>query len=133
MVRKRPAQGEEARLTIGRGQPENQAPVADFHVTFDGRSLSLDARASHDPDGTIDTYRWFVDDGTHEQVLTGRTASVEVPVGHPLSASLEVLDNRGPSDVCHQAACGSRREAGICRQPGEGQQQRRDLVGNPVR
>ena len=90
--------GEDVWLTMGQQELPNQAPVARPSVTYDGQTLRLDGSASSDPDGSIAHYRWYVDDGTSETVLDGRTGQTAVAAGRPVAVTLQVTDDRGDSD-----------------------------------
>ena len=67
----------------GGNPPQNQAPIAVMSVTpSDGKApleVVLDASASNDPDGTIQSYSWSLDDGSSD--VSGET------VTHTIKAS----------------------------------------------
>ena len=76
----------------------NVAPIADAGVDItvqEGVDVTLDAGASTDVDGTIQSYRWTLDEvevGTSvSQVLAGLATGVHV-------VNLEVTDNEGATD-----------------------------------
>ena len=77
----------------------NVAPIADAGVDItvqEGVDVTLDAGASTDVDGTIQSYRWTLDEvevGTSvSQVLAGLATGVHV-------VNLEVTDNEGATDA----------------------------------
>lgn len=70
----------------------NALPVADLQATQSGLSVELDASGSHDPDGTIVSYRWnFGDGGTAE----GSTAAHVFGRDGAYTVILDVVDDRG--------------------------------------
>ena len=71
---------------------ENVAPTASFTASIDGRTLSVDASASEDPDGTITAYAWEFGDG---QSGTGKTATHEYAAPGNYTVTLTVTDNGG--------------------------------------
>jgi PKD repeat protein/acetyltransferase-like isoleucine patch superfamily enzyme len=79
----------------------NRPPVA--NATRSGRqanvskAITLDATASVDPDGTIASYEWDVDDdGTYEK--TGATITQTYETSGTKAVSLRVTDDQGSSD-----------------------------------
>jgi len=72
--------------------PVNQSPVAAFTPTATGLTVSVDATASSDPDGTIAGYDWNFGDGA---TGTGATAVHPYAAGGTYSVSLTVTDNAG--------------------------------------
>ena len=80
---------------------QNAAPTASFTASPDpaptGTSLTFDASASKDPDGTIAKYEWDLDgNGTYE-TSTGTTASATTSYATPgaRTVGLRVTDNGG--------------------------------------
>jgi PKD repeat protein len=70
----------------------NQLPTAAFTPTAAGLKVSVDAAASTDPDGTIQSYAWtFGDGGT----ATGVTATRTYAAAGTYSVKLTVTDDRG--------------------------------------
>lgn len=70
----------------------NQLPTAAFTPTTAGLKVSVDATASTDPDGTIQSYAWtFGDGGT----ATGATASRTYAAAGTYPIKLTVTDDRG--------------------------------------
>jgi len=74
------------------GGGANQPPTASFTVGADGLAVSVDGRASSDPDGTIAAYAWtFGDGGT----ATGATAGHSYAAAGTYTITLKVTDNAG--------------------------------------
>lgn len=69
----------------------NAAPVAQFTASADGRTVSVDASASADPDGTIASYAWDFGGATG----SGATASHTYPSDGSRTITLTVTDDRG--------------------------------------
>ena len=90
--------GEDVWLTMAEEELPNQAPVPAFSVTYDGSTLRLDGSASSDPDGSVERYRWYVDNGTREQVVEGRQAQLSLAPGSAVAVTLQVTDDRGDSE-----------------------------------
>jgi sugar lactone lactonase YvrE len=79
----------------------NEAPVADAGGPYDvneGTTALLDASASSDPDGSIVTYAWDLDnDGSYETIgnpMGFDASSLDGPMG-PFFIGLQVTDNLG--------------------------------------
>ncbi|RMB58146.1 PKD domain-containing protein [Tessaracoccus antarcticus] len=68
----------------------NQAPIASFTSAVNGLSVSLNAAASNDPDGTITTYQWDLGDGSSAAGVT-TTHTYTSPGSY--SVILTVTDN----------------------------------------
>ncbi|MCB0911275.1 MAG: PKD domain-containing protein, partial [Propionibacteriaceae bacterium] len=77
----------------------NQLPTAAFTPTIQYLDLSVDAGASADPDGTIDTYEWDFGDGN---TGTGATTTHSYGVAGTYTVSLTVTDDRGGQDTTSQ-------------------------------
>ena len=70
-------------------ETDNWPPVPSFTVTTDGLTVSVDASASEDPDGTIVDYIWDWGDGTSD---SGETAThTYVPPEGDLGSSTSAL------------------------------------------
>ncbi len=85
--------------------PTNQPPVAAFSYTpaapSVGQSITLNAAASYDPDGTITAYRWDLDgDGVDD--TTGQIISVRYYNPGVHLVRLTVVDNQGLSSSTTQ-------------------------------
>ena len=103
-------------LTVGR---QNQAPNAQFSVSPQqpevGQTVTLDARASSDPDGQIQQYDWDIDND-------GRTDAsgpvVQTSFNQPglFQVRLTVTDDRGATDsVTRSISVQQRNQAPIAR------------------
>jgi hypothetical protein len=89
--------GEEALIQVYQGKPRNQHPVGAIELRREGGNLVLDGSASHDPDGTIVSYDWYVSTATTDDVYQGRTVSIPATVD-PQTVTLVVTDNGGLTD-----------------------------------
>lgn len=79
--------------TVGRGgTPQNALPTAAFDAIVDHLSVTTDASASADPDGTIASYAWSWGDGT---TGTGLTAAHVYAAAGTYSVGLTVTDSAG--------------------------------------
>lgn len=82
------------------GEVQNEPPTASFEYSpadpVAGEQVQMSASGSYDPDGSIETYEWDVDnDGTPE--ATGETTTKEFTAGsHDIR--LTVTDNNGATD-----------------------------------
>lgn len=74
------------------GQDTNQPPVASFTAGANGLSVTVDASASHDPDGTISSYQWDFGDGLG---AIGATSSHTYANAGSYVIHLTVTDDRG--------------------------------------
>jgi large repetitive protein len=70
----------------------NQAPTAAFSTSTDGLTVSVDAAASADADGTIASYAWSYEGGGSD---TGKTASHTFASGGTYDVTLVVTDDEG--------------------------------------
>ena len=75
-----------------------EPPVADAngpYIVIEGTAINLDASASHDPDGTIVSYNWDLDnDGSYDDA-TGESVSHSWDDNGVYTIGLEVTDNYG--------------------------------------
>ncbi|WP_406832167.1 PKD domain-containing protein [Pedococcus sp. KACC 23699] len=79
-------------FTKGGGQLPNVLPTAAFDSSMAARTVSVDASASTDSDGSIASYAWDFGDGA---TGTGKLASHRYTAGGTYSVKLVVTDNRG--------------------------------------
>ena len=79
-------------ITVG----PNQGPVAGFAAGADGRSVTFDASASADPDGSVATYAWDFGDGATQTTTKPRTTHRYLGPG-TFRATLTVTDDEGCS------------------------------------
>lgn len=84
----------EAELTSNAATGGPADPVADFSASAQGMQVSVDAGASHDPDGTIVSYAWEFGDGA---VGTGRQTTHTYTQPGDRTITLQVTDNSGRS------------------------------------
>ncbi|PZR54413.1 hypothetical protein DNL40_04900 [Xylanimonas oleitrophica] len=77
----------------------NVAPVAAFVPAVTGLRVDVDATASHDPDGTIESYEWDLGDGT---TATGATASRTYAAAGTYTVTLTVTDDDGATATARQ-------------------------------
>lgn len=86
-------------LLGGCGLLGNKAPVAEFVFQLDRDSvpatLSLDATASTDADGTVDAYHWDIEGS----VRTGATTTVVLSAAGDYLVTLTVTDDKGDTDT----------------------------------
>ncbi len=73
-------------------EPPNELPTARFSVGATALRVDLDASASDDPDGTIQSYDWNFGDGA---TGTGRQATHTYQSAGTYGVTLTVTDNRG--------------------------------------
>ena len=71
----------------------NQLPNASFTASATGRTVSVNASESSDPDGSIVSYGWNWGDGSPEG--SGATASHIYPADGTYTVTVTVTDNRG--------------------------------------
>ncbi|OAD21566.1 PKD domain protein [Candidatus Thiomargarita nelsonii] len=85
------------------GPPPNQPPVARFTaVPIQGQTpleVTLDARGSYDPDGTIVNYVWII----NQQFLSGQIASTIFMAEGEYPITLIVTDNAGATASSEQS------------------------------
>lgn len=84
-------EGEQVTLRAGTTLVANQPPVASFTHTIDGRTLTLDATGSSDPDGAIADYTWDLGD----VVLRGPRVTYTFSEDGEKSVALVVTDDAG--------------------------------------
>ena len=79
-------------FALGSGVTANRPPVASFTAVTTDLSVSFDAAASSDPDGSIASYSWKFGDST---TGSGVTATHVYPAAGTYTAELTVTDNQG--------------------------------------
>ncbi len=79
----------------------NQPPVAGFLATCSTTSTActMDASASHDPDGTITDYAWDFGDGTSEHHPDATVFSHDFGTAGKYTVTLTVTDNDGATST----------------------------------
>jgi PKD repeat protein len=88
----RQASSQSATVTVAGTPTTNMPPTASFSSTTNGLTVSLNASASSDPDGTITSYAWNFGDGSSG---SGTPASHTYAVGGTYTIILTVTDNAG--------------------------------------
>lgn len=76
----------------------NQGPLAAFAASVSGQSVTLDATATTDPDGTPAEYRWDFGDSQSETTAAPTTAHSYAAPG-TYTVTLRVVDDEGCSDT----------------------------------
>jgi lysophospholipase L1-like esterase len=89
--------GEKVTIDVDQELPPNKRPVGAIALSRNGARLVLDGSGSHDPDGTIASWDWYVSTATSDDVYTGKTVSIPA-VTDPESITLVVTDNGGLTD-----------------------------------
>jgi PKD repeat protein len=78
--------------SLGTSGTPNEAPIPAFTAGTSGLDVDLDASASDDPDGTIESWTWDFGDGS---AGSGETVSHHYAAGGAYTVTLTVEDNRG--------------------------------------
>jgi hypothetical protein len=92
-----PPAGEETTIHVFGQAPPNQRPVGEVELRRQGDSLVLDGSGSHDPDGSVVGWDWYVTTADDDLVVQGET--VTLPAGsEPRSITLVVTDDDGLTD-----------------------------------
>ena len=76
--------------------PANVAPTAEFSANSDDLTVSLDASAATDSDGSITSYEWDLGDGN---TATGVTTEHTYAAAGDYTITLTVTDNDGATDT----------------------------------
>jgi YD repeat-containing protein len=80
----------------------NRAPTASFSISSNpaltGEAVTFDASGSSDPDGTIATYAWDLDDDGQFDDASGKTVQTSFPTAGSYPIGLRVSDNHGAGD-----------------------------------
>ncbi len=80
----------------------NVPPVADIGGPYsgsEGTAITLDASASHDPDGAIASYDWDLDNDGQYDDASGVTTTFTRTADGTYTIGLRVTDNRGDTDT----------------------------------
>ncbi|KQV07006.1 hypothetical protein ASC63_06585 [Leifsonia sp. Root112D2] len=86
---------------LGSGTVPNQLPTAAFTPTTTDLTTTLDASASHDPDGTIASYAWNFGDSS--PIGSGSTTTHTYSAPGQYTVTLTVTDNNGATaQISHQ-------------------------------
>ena len=94
--------GEEATVHVYQERPRNQRPVGVVELRRDGDQLVLDGSRSHDPDGSIVSWDWYVANAADDLVKQGQV--VTIPASSiPRTITLVVTDNGGLTDFVTMA------------------------------
>lgn len=88
-------EGEQVTYSTYQEQAPNARPKAKFSLVRSGTSVSLDASASDDPDGSIASYDWYVETAENDQELTGQEVTATLPENEPTSVTLVITDDSG--------------------------------------
>ena len=81
----------------------NQAPVGSFTASSNGLTVSFNAAAARDADGTVARYHWSFGTGSAVLTTASPTTSFTYAASGTYTVSLEVTDNLGaPSSVFSQ-------------------------------
>lgn len=91
--------------------PPNQSPTASFVATPSALTVSVNAAASVDPDGTIASYAWNWGDGA---TSTGATASHTYATAGTYTIGLTVTDNQGATGTTSQVVTVTTGSSGGC-------------------
>jgi PKD repeat protein len=90
-------------VTVNNSPPANQLPVASFTAAPNpaqtGQTVQFNASASSDPDGTIASYAWDLDNDGQFDDATGVTASHTFLAPGVHTVRLLVTDNRNATDT----------------------------------
>jgi len=88
-------QGEPTRLSVWHVPAINQKPTAQFTLSQDGRTVTVDAGSSTDTDGNILEYLWEFGDGA---TVTGSRATHTYAEAGRYLTTLAIRDNAGAED-----------------------------------
>ncbi len=87
--------------------PPNQAPLASFSASPNpaevGQVVQFNAAGSSDPDGTVASYAWDLDDDGEFDDASGVTASRSFAAAGTYTVRLRAIDNRGSSGTATSA------------------------------
>ena len=73
----------------------NQAPVGSFTASSNGLTVSFNAAAARDPNGTVASYHWSFGTGSAVLATASPTTSFTYAASGTYTVSLEVTDNLG--------------------------------------
>jgi len=86
-----PEGGQQVYVNVSYDQIPNADPIAEIDATVDGRTVTVSAERSVDPDGEITDYFWDFGDGT---TATGVTATHTYDFDAAKNVALQVTDSR---------------------------------------
>lgn len=88
--------------TVSQTVSVNDGPIAAFSFSPEqpgiGQTVTFDAAESSDPDGSIESYEWYIQ-GTDSVDATGETATTTYDVVGEYTISLMVTDSNGATDT----------------------------------
>lgn len=87
-------------VTITDSQGSNAPPVATFTYTIDGNSVTFDATASSDSDGTLTEFKWDFGDGNNS---SGATTTHQYTDTTPMAVTLTLIDNNKAIAITQQS------------------------------
>lgn len=90
--------GEPVTLSMYQAPDPNERPIGRIEVHAAGDELIFDGSSSSDPDGSIESYDWYVSDDDTDEVFTGSSMTLPKDTLAGRSVTLVVTDDRGLTD-----------------------------------